>query len=607
MLYGVDGTPLNHRGWSVSTKVLRRVLAGYLLLLLPAAWLATRYDRYAIDGDAVAYMDLADLLHAHRWTDAVNAYWHPLYPAMLWMAQVLFHPTRMTELGAYYTINFLLFVAQVGAMLLFVRALVRLRARISPMIKPLLSQAALQLLGISLMVIATMRELSLGKVRTDGLLQALILLGLAMLMESLAADVFSSAVTYAALMGFFLGLGYLTKSFAFLLALLSIAVLVLFGYFVQRRGPGRSLVQGFVALVVFAIVAGPYMAALSHQKGRFDFGDSGSLNYVWYVSGTEKMHLEPSMTNRFGSATVHLAHPEKQLMASPGVYSYKALANGTYPPWFDATYFNERITPKFSLSRLAHRDARNFVLILRYLLNHPEPLLLLTLLLAAGGVLRGANRFAWPSVVLGLLMWAIYTMVNVEERYVTVAYFAILLPLFAAMQPRHTGDLTQGSPTRVAAILVVLFAFLQLGELYRQDASKRRDELVAGQVPAWRDHDQYGAAEGLARLGIHPGDEVACIGEDACLTDNYWARLARVRVLTEIYEPTDEHLIDVLDAMRNRAAALSMVKAEGAKVLVGGFDPGEMNGTHPAAAGWVRLGETRFYALPMNSGPPGSR
>ena len=118
--------------------------------------------------------------------------------------------------------NFVLFLAQIAAMLSFVRALVRLRARLSGGVEPLLSLPALQLLGVSLLVIATMRELSLGKVRTDGLLQALILLSLAMLMETLAAEVFSSAIAYAGLMGLFLGLGYLTKSFALVLALLSV-------------------------------------------------------------------------------------------------------------------------------------------------------------------------------------------------------------------------------------------------------------------------------------------------------------------------------------------------------------------------------------------------
>jgi hypothetical protein len=36
-----------------------------------------------VGGDAVAYMDIADLLHAHHWAGVVNGYWHPLYPALL--------------------------------------------------------------------------------------------------------------------------------------------------------------------------------------------------------------------------------------------------------------------------------------------------------------------------------------------------------------------------------------------------------------------------------------------------------------------------------------------------------------------------------------------
>jgi hypothetical protein len=85
--------------------------------------------------------------------------------------------------------------------------------------------------------------------------------------------------------------------------------------------------------VVFAAIPGPYIAALSRQKHRFDFGDSGALNYAWYVSGTDKMHLGPWMTGSFGSASVKLIHPEVQLLAQPGIYSYRAEPYGTYPAW----------------------------------------------------------------------------------------------------------------------------------------------------------------------------------------------------------------------------------------------------------------------------------
>lgn len=590
----------------MTARVLRRPLLAYLALLVPVMWWAMRFDPYDIDGDAVAYMDIADLLHAHRWADVVNGYWHPLYPALLCAAQVVLHPSRANELGAYYAVNLVVFFLQVAAMLAFVSALVRLREAMGAA-TGLLSANALRLLGVALLVISAQRELALGLVRPDALLQALLLAALAMLLQALA----SNRLVFAPLMGLFFGLAYLTKSFAFLVALLAMAALVLFQWLVQRRGLGRAVLCGAMAFVVFAAVAGPYVAALSRQKHRFDFGDSGSLNMAWYVAGTEKMHLEPWMTNDFGSASVELVHPEQQLLAKQdpagmGVYSYRQHALGTYPVWFDATYFNERIVPHVQLGQLARRDARNVVLVFRYLLNHPEALILLALLLFAGARLGlRRTRFWWPAVGLGVAMWAIYGLVNVEERYVTAAYLIILLPLFAALEAREpdvelVGDRTPGTLRMVAGALVLLFAFLALGETLREDLQRRRDESAAHMLHAWYSPEIFGAAAALETMGVKPGDEVACIGTTACLFDHYWARLAGVHILTEIYAPDPKHLVAQLDALPNREQTYDVVRGQGARVLVGHFDPGEMNAAHPASTGWVRLGETGFYALPLN-------
>ncbi len=602
-------------GSTPAPSALRRPLLLFLALLVPVAYLAMRYDRYNVDGDAVSYMDIADLLHAHHWAGAVNAYWHPLYPAMLWLGQVLFHPaTRYTELNAYYWINLLIFFAQVAAMLFFTTALYRLRERPAPRTviepAPLLSLNALRLLGLALIVISSQRELSMGRVRPDALLQALILTGLGALMSTLAANSARLPFLYPALMGLAFGLAYLAKSFAFVLAFLSVGILVLFAAFVQRQRLTRALVAGAVAFVVFAAVAGPYVAALSKQKHRLDFGDSGSLNYAWYVGGTEKMHLEPWMTNDFGSAEVHLIHPERQLLASPGVYSYKQLPYGTYPAWFDTTFFNDHIVPHMSVHGLIRRDSRNLALVFRYLLNHPEPLILLTVLLFAGARLRPGlrNRFWVVSVALGLAMWVLYGMVNVEERYVTVAYLAVVLPLFAALQISASASL-EASRTRLlpasslrpaASALVVLMAFLALGESLREALQERRDESVQSLTHGWSNPAIFDSAAALNAMGVRPGDEIACVGTTACLYDNYWARLAGVRVLTEIYKPDAEHLIEQLGATPNLAATYDVVRQQGARVLVGYFDPGDMNASHPASAGWVRLGETKLYALPLN-------
>jgi 4-amino-4-deoxy-L-arabinose transferase-like glycosyltransferase len=606
----------------VRSQTLRRALLVYLVLLLPIAWLAMKYGPYALDGDGMAYMDVADLIRAHHWAGVINAYWNPLYPALLALAQRLAHSTRWNELRADYVLNFVIFLASVVAVQMFVAALVKLRRRMTPNagqnsgVGHLLGDHALRLLGVALVVIASQRELSMATVRPDALLQALMLAAFAMLLQSLATE----SLLYAPLMGLFLGLAYLAKSFAFLVAFLAIAVMMLFQAWVQRRKLLRVVAGGALAFVVFAAVAGPYIAALSQQKGRFDFGDSGALNYAWYVSGTVKMHLEPSMTDSFGSATVKLIHPEQQLLAQPGIYSYRAEPYGTYPAWFDPTYFHERIIPRFNLQRLVHRDARNVALSLRYLLNHPEAWILLALLIACGARLNfagfriGASNwrhtiFWLPPVALGLAMWAIYGLVNIEERYVTLAYLVIILPLFATLQTSQRIDSTAATddnpwPRRAATAMIAVLAFLALGESLRVALEERRNESAAALPAAWYSPAMFSAAKALNALGVGSGDEIACMGTIACLNDPYWMRLANVRVLTEIYNPDATHLLEEFEGLPNRPQVESILKQQGAKVLVAAFDPGAMTGCTPASAGWIRLGESDLYALPLNIPAP---
>ena len=360
--------------------LLRRFFPIYCALAALATFGYALYDSYQIDGDAVAYMDIGDLLRAHHWAGIVNGYWHPMYPAFLALGHTLFRANPATELRAYYFVNFGIFLLGMVAVVCFTDAIARLREAASQRASYLLDRNTLRYLGLALLVVASQRELSLGKVRPDALLQAFLLLAIAALLRHLA----SNRLRYVALMGVALGCAYLTKSFAFVFAFLCIFVLAAFRWFWLRHAVKRIIPAVLVALTCFAIVAGPYIAALSIQRGRFDFGDSGSLNYAWYVGGTEKMHLQPNQTAQFGSSEVHLKHPEKELLHTPLILSYAAMPYGTYPDWFDTSYWNEQIKPHFKLRDDFPRFARNCVLVVRYLFNHPEALILLALLFVFG-------------------------------------------------------------------------------------------------------------------------------------------------------------------------------------------------------------------------------
>jgi hypothetical protein len=588
---------------------LRRLFPLYCLLIALVTFGYALYDTFQLDGDAINYMDIGDYIRAGNWPAIVNGYWHPMYPALLSVGHATFRATLATELRAYYFVNYGVFLLEMLAICCFTDALVRLRERMSRAVNEraaepdyLLEKYALRYLALALLVIASQRELSLGKIRPDALLQAFLFFAFA----ALLANATSQRLRDAALMGVALGCAYLTKSFAFVLTFLCVGALVAFRWIWLRHSLARIAASAAVALVCFGVLAGPYIAALSRQHGRLDFGDSGSLNYAWYVGGTEKMHLQPYMTDRFGSAEVHLKHSERELMRSPQVLSYAELPYGTQPDWFDTTYWNEGVKPHFNLRGELTRGSRNCVLVVRYLFNHPEALILLAILLALGARASfawkptAANAFWLAPIALGVLIWVIYATVNTEERYVTVAYLMLILTVFAMLRaaPTETLRLT-------ASALIVLLGLLATGESLRTVFEDRRQLAVIGLSRGWQSPQEENAAQALTSMGLQPGDAVACVGYEACLGDYYWARLARLRILSEIYDPEAIPAYEYLTSMPNRDQAIDAVRTTGAKVLVADFAGARAVPADPDMQQWRQLGESTLYELPLNV-PPGT-
>ena len=95
-----EPTPLSH--W------LRRLWPMYCFLAILSNFGYALYDSYQIDGDAVSYMDIGDLMRAHNWPGIINGYWNPLLSGFSRVfGHAVFHPTRYTErCTAYYMVNF---------------------------------------------------------------------------------------------------------------------------------------------------------------------------------------------------------------------------------------------------------------------------------------------------------------------------------------------------------------------------------------------------------------------------------------------------------------------------------------------------------------------
>ena len=589
---------------SAISTLPRRLFPLYCVFAAFATYGFTLYGPFEVDGDGIAYMDIADCLRAHNWAGAVNGYWHPMYPALFAAGHRLFHATLRNEAHAYFLVNFVICLLAIVAVTFLADSLASLRDALElaePPASLLLDRYALRYIGIAVLLFATHREFSLGIMRPDLLLGVFLLCAVAALLRYFA----NGRTRYAALMGLSLGCAFLTKSFAFAFTCACLATLVLCSLLLWKRKPGRVLLAGAAALACFAAVAGPYITALSHQKGRLDFGDSGALNYAWYVSHTSRVHLEPYMTSQFGSATVQLKHPQPELLRDPQILSYAGMPHGTNPDWFDPSYWYDGVHPRFNLGLAVSRFKRNIALTIRYQWNHSEGLVLLALLLALGARPRlrrasagPANPFWIPPVALAGITWLIYAAVNVEERYVTFAFLLLLLAVFAAL--RHPpGDSVAKHAPEYPGLLALLLALVAASTSLRL-ALEDRHYIALDHLPGgWYSVSMHDVADALTELGVHPGDAVACAGTSACIGQFYWARLGGLRILTEISAPRVLAYPFFRD-LQNRDQVIAILRAQGAKVLVVDFENARVSTSDPFFAQWHQLGGTSFYALPLN-------
>ncbi len=568
----------------------RKIVLIYPLLLILCGIGYAKYDSYKLDGDAVAFMDISDAIRLHNFPLAVNGYWNPAYAAVLAIGQSIAHPTLWNELQTYYWVNFFIFVCCIGACIYFVSSLLLLREHLVPDTtnQAAFSAPALMLVSLGLLLASFQRELSMGAVRSDALLLFFFLIAAAFLLRLQDRGHF----IFYPLLGLALGLGYLTKSFAFLPSGILISSICLFG--LTRKSPNRrKIITGaLVAGVVFAAVAGPYILAISKQRGRPTTGESARLNYCFFIDQTERWH--EWHTGKLGHATANFKHHEQLLLDAPPVYSYAQHPVGTFPLWFDPAYWTDTLQPKIYLKGHLLRLARCTVLLVRFIVGHLEPFIILLTLLITGSFFAKERR-SWlpflPVALWGLLMLGIYFPIDLQDRYLTSAFLLVVIPMLAMLRRPQSGYAGE-----IATGIAILFAGLMVANAASDIGERRRVESATGYPRGAYSKQIYPAAQGLANLGILPGSTVACFGDKACYVDHYWARLAATPIRAEITVPDGSDPGNFWKGITDKAAVLDALRAKNIDAIVGIFDPSSQ-----APAGWHQLGTSDFYAYPLSA------
>ncbi len=556
------------RYWAAVCGVL------FLIIVLCLA-MDAGFDRHfsANLTDGVAYLDISDAFMHGNTGALLNAYWSPAYPVALSAGRALLHPSPALELAAIYAIHAAIDLLALCCLIYFVLGLpVAGDSGVTGLTRPMLLAVACALFLISVRIDDPIQLMT-----PDFLLGAFLWLAGGAFLR-IARD---QRFWHYVLLAVTVSLAYFTKAVALSLAISALVIL-------PFTGPDRK--KAARGLVVYAAVAAalicPYAVNLSRAKGRFTFGESGSLNYAWIVDkadGVNRWHMQDDTPH--GHARMKLLHPARRLMKSPEVYEFAWPVDGTFPTFDDPSYWDDGLKPAFYLKGQLWHIAMNLYHTLAWLAGRGEFVvgLLLLLFLQRRSRVPPRLRETLPVLLWFAGLWGLYLLVDIEARYVFSFLLAMLLLAAASVRLADSAQV-RGIAAVCTLVLVggVAVRSLNAGaaKVYsgiRMTSVGRFKQKSFGPFynPYWED-----AGALTSRLGLRPGDSVACM-QLGC-DDTYWARLAGLRVTAELSGDTDYWKTSAAD----RARAMSVLASAGVKAVVTRhLGPGAQS------EGWVPLSD----------------
>lgn len=494
---------------------LERILTFATLALgLFHTWLG----RYAMDPDGISYLDVGQSFFRHDWTNAVSAWWSPLYPWTVGLVLGIANPSPRWEFPVASLINFGIFILTLFAFRFLLHALIAF-SRSQNSDSTATDGAPLPEWMMILFGYAIFLWLSLEVETPWGMTPDLAVMGCVCLTAGMLLWLRPAGKLWSfALLGVILGGGYWTKAVLFPLGFVTLAAV----YWWKRSSPGWGR-RILVAVLFFLCTSAPLIGLLSYQKGRFTFSDTGKLNYAWYVSP------RTFWRNWQGEAGSGIpVHPTRQLLQHPPLFEFDGPVVGTYPPWTDPSYWNEGLKGHFKLKPQLEVLAVSLPSEVRLLLrSRPELVVgvIVLALLTGRGWLAGL-RDLWPLIAIATIGMGAYLPLVENDRYMGGFVLVLFLTLLAAVR------LSPVAQTSAAYVTLAVFFSMALATADYTVRVATHHLAIPGSGPNSTVQD-ITAAEQLWRMGMHPGDKVAIIMNG---TGAYWAHLAKLRIVAEIME-----------------------------------------------------------------------
>jgi hypothetical protein len=533
--------------------------------------------RNDVSPDSISYIEIAWATVRGGLNQLVNGYWSPLYPFLLSILFRFLHPSAEWEFSAVHLLNFAVYLGSLASFELFLREFILMRQSTGEFAEHSLpvSPRGIWMWGCVFFLWASCFWLGPAAVTPDLCVAVVVYLASALLFRIGRGR--GSWIVFAGL-GALLGLGYLAKA-----AMFPVSFVFLFSAFCLSRRGGVSFrgaaLRTLLATGVFVIFALPLIVSLSAVKGRVTFGDAGRINYAEYVNhATRWVHWQGEPAGTGGPA-----HPTQKISSEPAVFEFASPVQGSYPPWYDPSYWYEGVRPHFVVKEQLGALFRAANMYLKIFSKSGVLWVVLVALWIASKRTITCGRLAggtWLVILPSLAALALYALVHVEFRF--VAPFGLMLLLVTLARARILSGAEPGWVRRFHLVMVLAPAIAVAWAV-----SRDLFDVIAN-----KPYEPWVVAQQLHTMGIPPGTEVGVIGSAG---DTYWAHLGGMRIIAEIPEKEDLRFV-AADAAR-RQQVLAVFSSVGAKIVV----TGNAAVANPAE-GWRQIPGTRHFMLEL----PGS-
>jgi hypothetical protein len=489
------------------------IALGVTGILVWLAVLQLRAFNGDVNPDGISYIELAKLFATADLSALSNGYWSPLYPllvAIALRASDLWPGASPAELSVVLATNLIVFGLAGLAIARLVRVLA-LAPRVGPTTGVVILRAAVV---AALCVWSLIRMIGVSTITPDALLAIVLFLVTADLAEAANAPPTNRR---AIAFGLLLGVGYWTKSVFLPVAVVAVGAYAFAG---GRMSWRRLLTRAALGLV---IVAGPLVAVQSWSQRHVSFGESGRLNYRWYVGGLDHappIHEPVSETRqRQSPSTVGLD-------AVPGALLFNGDVSGSFPYWFDPSRFEPAGPGPVSLSA-QWRTVRSNAL--WFLLTGFNLIFLATIAFAMASRRGSADRRRSLALVPSLALLGLYALTNPNGR-MGGAPIACVVAIVATLAVSETVKGRRPS-------LIVEYAALGALALLLAGRTARR----VPSSPASAQKNSASLVQALRANGLDTGSPVGVVGLPF---GNYWAHLAGVRFVVVITPSDTTRVLD---------------------------------------------------------------